>query len=75
MVSGFTLAFLVLAIIAIVGAVLAVVLLRGVDLASEPVDEHIETHVVSPFCVNRAATVHLSNTLDDAPEPTPAGRA
>jgi MFS family permease len=62
-VSGFSLAYWVLAIIAFVGAVLAILLLRGVRVASEPATEHVETHVVSPFCINRAATSTLSTAV------------
>jgi EmrB/QacA subfamily drug resistance transporter len=63
MVSGFTLAYWMLAIISFAGAGLAVVLLQGVRVAAEPVTEHIETHVVSPFCFNRAATSTISTVV------------
>jgi EmrB/QacA subfamily drug resistance transporter len=56
MVAGFSLAYWVLAVIAFAGVVLTLVLLRGVRAAEEPAPEHVETHVVSPFCFNRAAT-------------------
>jgi EmrB/QacA subfamily drug resistance transporter len=55
MVSGFTLAYWVLAIVAFVGCVLAILILRGVQLGA-PGEQRVETHVVSPFCFNRAAT-------------------
>ncbi len=73
MVSGFSLAYWVLAVIAFVGTVLAIVLLRGVRVAAEPVTEHIETHVVSPFCINRAATSAISTAV--LGEPSAAGKA
>jgi EmrB/QacA subfamily drug resistance transporter len=56
MVSGFSLAYWVLAVIAFVGVGATLLLLRGVKAGAEPVPEHVETHVVSPFCINRAAT-------------------
>jgi EmrB/QacA subfamily drug resistance transporter len=69
LVSGFTLAYWVLAIIAFAGCVVAFALLRGIRLADEPVAEHVETHVVSPFCVNRAATRTLTTVvLGEPPE-------
>jgi EmrB/QacA subfamily drug resistance transporter len=63
MVSGFGLAFWTLAIIAFVGIGATIALLRGVKAAAERVDEHVETHVVSPFCFNRAATSAISAAL------------
>lgn len=67
MVAGFSLAYWVLAVIAFVGVALTLVLLRGVRAAAEPVPEHVETHVVSPFCINRAATRVVLNPAADAP--------
>jgi MFS family permease len=69
MVSGFTLAYWVLAVVAFVGAALAVALLRGVHLGA-PEAQPVETHVVSPFCFNRAATSAISAVVlgDGAPE-------
>jgi EmrB/QacA subfamily drug resistance transporter len=67
MVAGFSLAYWVLAVIAFVGVVLTFLLLRGVRAAHEPVEEHVETHVVSPFCINRATTTVV---LGDAGKPT-----
>ncbi len=49
MVSGFTLAYWTLAVIAFIGVGLTFALLHGVRAAHEPVTEHVETHVVSPF--------------------------
>jgi EmrB/QacA subfamily drug resistance transporter len=73
MVDGFTLAYWVLGILALVGAVVAFALLRGVRLATEPVEEHVETHVVSPFCFNRAATSTISTiVLGGEPAEKPA---
>jgi hypothetical protein len=63
MVSGFTLAYWVLAIVAFVGGAAALLLLRGVTMAAEPATEHVETHVVSPFCFNRAATSTISTVV------------
>ena len=62
MVSGFTLAYWVLAVVAFVGCVLAILILRGVKL-EEPGDQRVETHVVSPFCFNGAATSALATAV------------
>ena len=58
MVSGFSLAYWVLAVIGFVGCALAIVLLRGVRVVEEELPA--ETHVVSPFCINRSATSAFS---------------
>jgi EmrB/QacA subfamily drug resistance transporter len=58
LVSGFTLAYWVLAVVAFVGCALAILLLRGVHVG-EPDEQPVETHVISPFCFNRAATSAL----------------
>ncbi len=63
MVSGFSLAFWVLAVIAFIGVGLTFALLHGIKAAHEPVTEHVETHVVSPFCFNRAATSTISTAV------------
>ncbi len=73
MVSGFSLAYWALAVIAFVGVGLTFALLHGVKAAAEPQLEHVETHVVSPFCFNRAATSAISTVvLGDAPTKAPA---
>jgi hypothetical protein len=60
-VSGFTLAYWVLAVIAFAGAGAAIVLLRGVHLGAESeAAQTVDTPVVSPFCFNRAATSTIS---------------
>jgi MFS family permease len=56
MVSGFTLAYWVLAVVAFVGCALAILLLRSVRLAADPATHPVETHVISPFCFNAQAT-------------------
>jgi hypothetical protein len=64
MVSGFTLAYWVLAVVAFVGCAFAIVLLRGVHLSAESeAARTVETHVVSPFCINRAATSTLTTAV------------
>jgi EmrB/QacA subfamily drug resistance transporter len=71
LVSGFTLAYWVLAIIAFAGCAAAILLLRGVKLADESAAEPVvDTHVTSPFCFNRAATSAISTIVlgDPAPE-------
>jgi MFS family permease len=73
LVSGFTLAYWVLAIIAFAGCAATILLLRGVELADESATEPVvDTHVVSPFCFNRAATSAISTmVLGDATPETP----
>jgi len=52
----------VLAIVAFAGCALAVVLLQGVHLGA-PEEQPVETHVISPFCFNRAATSALTTAV------------
>ena len=69
MVSGFTLGYWVLAGVAFVGCVAATLILRRVHLG-EPEAQPVETHVVSPFCLNRSATSALTTAVfgDQTPE-------
>jgi EmrB/QacA subfamily drug resistance transporter len=62
MVSGFTLGYWVLAGVAFAGCVAATLILRRVHLG-EPEAQPVETHVVSPFCLNRAATSALTTAV------------
>jgi EmrB/QacA subfamily drug resistance transporter len=74
MVSGFSLAYWTLAVIAFIGVGLTFALLHGIKAAHEPVTEHVETHVVSGFVPNRAATGAISLALfggDSAETPPP----
>jgi len=75
-VSGFSLGFWVLAGVAAVGCVLALFLLRRVHLG-EPAEQIVETHVVSPFCLNRAATSTIATVVlgDAARAEQPAATA
>lgn len=72
MVSGFTLGYWVLAGVAFAGSVAAVLILRRIHLG-EPEAQPVETHVVSPFCVNRSATSAISTVVfgEQAPAEQP----
>ena len=69
MVDGFRLGYWLLAALALAGCAAVVLLLRGVH-----VGEPEETHVVSPFCVNRAATSAIATLVlgDGAAAEVPA---
>jgi EmrB/QacA subfamily drug resistance transporter len=58
-VSGFSLGYWTLAVVGFAGIGLALLILQGVTLG-EPEEQPVETHVVSPFCFNRAATGAIS---------------
>jgi len=75
-VSGFTLGYWLLAGVAAVGCVSALYLLRRVHLG-QPDEQPTETHVVSPFCLNRAATSALATVVlgDDTRAEQPAATA
>jgi EmrB/QacA subfamily drug resistance transporter len=63
MVSGFSLAYWVLAIVAFVGIGLTFALLRGIRAAEAPVEEHVETQAICAFAPNRAATSALTTAM------------
>ena len=73
LVNGFSTGYWLLAFVAAAGCVLTLVLLRRVHLG-EPGEQPVDTHIVSPFCVNRAATSSITTLVlgDDAPEGAPS---
>jgi EmrB/QacA subfamily drug resistance transporter len=68
MVSGFSLAYWVLAVIAFAGVALTLVLLHGVQAAHAPVTDEVETHAICAFAPNRAATSALTTAIFGSPE-------
>ena len=73
LVNGFSTGYWLLAFVAAAGCVLTLVLLRRVHLG-EPGEQPVDTHIVSPFCVNRAATSSITTLVlgDGAPEGAPS---